>query len=255
MPKAPAKVKDYLVSINRLYEDLEYEQALEQIQRARRFSVTEQEASALSLYEGVIFADMSRKDAATAAFRKALSLNPTAVLPVKVSPKVEQLFEALRPKVPPAPPVPQSPPALAAQPSQSEQKPVSPESARTAPVDASADATSGEIAPPSHLRPRVLVPAIAGGVLMMAGGTTWVQSRRELSRLRSNDPELATRQKVRSTASRGRTYQTVGAGLLGAGLVSLTVATGLYFLPGSQREVSLELSTDGTSAFVSGRWP
>jgi hypothetical protein len=78
-----SKVQSYLISVNRLYEDLEYEQALGQIARARRLPRTVEENVALALYEGIILADMSRWEESTAAFKAALSLDPAAKLPVK----------------------------------------------------------------------------------------------------------------------------------------------------------------------------
>ena len=136
--QGPSRVKDYLISINRLYEDLEYEQALEQIGRARRFSSTAQEDVTLSLYEGIILADMSRREAAVAAFRRALSLDPTAVLPVKVSPKVVQLFEELRSKTPSAPLSPRAPTG-----SSGPGSPNTPERAQASVTGVRADGTGG----------------------------------------------------------------------------------------------------------------
>jgi hypothetical protein len=72
--------------------------------------------------------------------------------------------------------------------------------------------------------------------------------------MRRNDESLATQEDAHRSASRGRTYQTLGVGLLGAGVVGLGITTALHFTAG-QDEVKLSVSTDGTSAFVQGRWP
>src|SRR6185312_8408736 len=93
------KLKGYLLSVNRLYEALEYEKALEQIARAKRFAGTVEDDVILSLYEGIILADMNRLEDSTAAFKAALFLNPEAILPLEVSPKVGKRFEAVRQEV------------------------------------------------------------------------------------------------------------------------------------------------------------
>ncbi|AFE06429.1 TPR domain-containing protein [Corallococcus coralloides DSM 2259] len=80
----------------RLYEDLESEQALAAVTRARRLARTDAERSSAAIYEGVILADLGRRDEALASFRAGLLLAPEAKLPAKVSPKVEGDFESIR---------------------------------------------------------------------------------------------------------------------------------------------------------------
>lgn len=79
-------------------------------------------------------------------------------------------------------------------------------------------------------------------------------SRQELSKLREHDDSITSRDDIRRTASRGSTYQTVGVGLLGAGLVGLGTAV-VMFLEQSPDEAVIGMSTNGTSTFVHGRWP
>lgn len=241
-----SEVQAYLLSVKRLYEDLENESALKQIARARTLPRTQEEEVTLSLYEGVIQADLSRWEASAAAFKAALTQDPEARLPVRVSPKVEQHFETVRQEVnqelaarAKPPPAPAPPPPLPAPP-EKEPEP---------------EAAVAQVQTRSFTRPQVLIPAITGGVLLVAGGATWAMSRQELSRLNNDDPALTTREEAHSAASRGSTLQTVGVGLLGAGVVGLGIATGWYTLGQSSNELSLKLGTDGTSAFVQGRWP
>ncbi|RKG74190.1 tetratricopeptide repeat protein, partial [Corallococcus sp. CA049B] len=66
------------------------------VTRARRLARSEEERSAAAIYEGVILADMGRRDEALASFRAGLLLAPEAKLPAKVSPKVEGDFESVR---------------------------------------------------------------------------------------------------------------------------------------------------------------
>ncbi|WP_224248590.1 tetratricopeptide repeat protein [Hyalangium gracile] len=262
-----SKLRGYLLSVNRLYAALEYEKALEQLTRAKRFAHTVEDDVTLSLYEGIILADMNRLEDSTAAFKAALFLNPEAKLPLEVSPKVAKRFESVRQEVRseiakaqqgPRPSASQAPRKSAPPPKAGNQQgdeALSQSMRAHAALPADADSTASTTnSQRSALRPQVLIPAISGGVLMLAGGTSWVLSRHERARLRGNDVTLATREDVHRSASRGRTYQAVGVGLLGAGLAGVGVAAGLFFsMPAST--VSLDVTTDGTSAFVSGRWP
>ncbi|WP_343073493.1 hypothetical protein [Pyxidicoccus fallax] len=83
----------------RLHDELEYELALEQLERASTVPHgTEQEVT-LGLYKGIINANLDRWEAARARFRSALLLNPNAQLPLHVSPKLTAEFESQRAKV------------------------------------------------------------------------------------------------------------------------------------------------------------
>jgi hypothetical protein len=248
-------VQAYLLSVKRLYEDLENESALKQIARAKQLPRTKNEDVLLSLYEGIIQADLSRWEESAAAFKAALSQHPEAQLPVKVAPKVQQHFEKVRQQVKqelaalatprlPTPPPPGPPPP---QPSPAEPQ--------AKPGVAVAQAEPATVTGRSFTRPQYLVPTIASGVLLVAGGTSWALSRRELSRLNNDDPALTSRAEARSAASRGRTLQSLGVGLLGAGVVGLGLTTGWYAFGAPSSELSLNVGTDGTSAFVQGRWP
>ncbi|SET81071.1 hypothetical protein [Stigmatella erecta] len=254
------KLQSYLRSVNSLYESFEYEQALKQLERAQRFSRTMEEDVALSLYEGIILADMSRWDASAAAFRAALSLQPEASLPLKVSPKVGAYFEKVRQEVMreqasaaskvPAVPSQVSPPA------ETKHAPSPEVVSKDVPAPPPGDARSAAPAKPVGSRWRsakVLAPAISGGVLVLAGGTSWMLSRKEASRLNGEGESFGSRDDVHRSASRGRTYQSVGAGLLGAGVVGLGIAAGLYF-GSSTEEMKLGVASNGSSAFVYGRW-
>jgi len=83
----------------RLYEQLDYEGALEQLAKARSSPRTRDDDVAIALYEGVILAEMGKPADSAAAFRAGLLLKPDAVLPVKVSPKVQSDFERVRRRV------------------------------------------------------------------------------------------------------------------------------------------------------------
>jgi len=93
-------VRRYILAASKLYESLDYDQALEQLASAKALGPRADEQVEISLYEGIIYADMSgHRDQSQAAFRAALLLKQDAQLPVKVSPKVERDFEQLRRQV------------------------------------------------------------------------------------------------------------------------------------------------------------
>ncbi len=94
--RAEGEFERHIAEAVRLYEDLEYEQALDQLESASKVPHgTEQEVTRL-LYQGLISADLGEWRAARAAFRSALSLNPDAKLPIRISPKVSREFESQR---------------------------------------------------------------------------------------------------------------------------------------------------------------
>lgn len=244
-------VRDSINAVSSLYENLEYDHALQQLQFARQLPRGMDEEVTLALYEGIILCEMSKQAQGATSFKAALLLRPEAKLPVQVAPKIETLFhtvrqqvkselasslarrEAERPKEPQADaaPPPSPPPALA-------------------PTTASSSAPRREM-----LRRQALIPALAGGALAVAGGLSWTLSRGELEQLRNNAPRLATMEDVRRSTSRGRTLQTVGIGLLSAGAVGVAAAAGMYLLGAPQQPMTLGVSTDGASAFVHGTWP
>jgi hypothetical protein len=272
------EVQRYLDSVNLLYENLEYERALEQIASAKRLTRGMEDDAVLALYEGVILADLGKNEEAIAAFKAALFLKPEAKLPVRVSPKVVRLFEGLRQQVKQeqasllarrdaeqqrldAPPqqaetkprqeeqelVPQAPQTVLA-PIVMVQQQLALNLPREAPPE-------GNVSWRADLRSHALLPSIAGGALLALGGVSWSLAKGEQSRLRSGDPSLTSPADVQRSMSRGQWFQTVGVGLVGAGVVGLGLAAGIYALGVPEAPILVGAGTDGTSAFVYGRWP
>lgn len=273
-----AEVQTYLDSVSRLYEAREYERALEQLANAKRLTRGKEAAVALTLYEGIILSDLRKTNEASAAFKAALLLKPEAKLPVQVAPKVEQLFEGLRQQVKQELAAVRAQPEAERQPfeaqhqvevtPQQESQGREPETQEAAPIPlASAQHQQVEVkfqqeAPPAgnvpkraNLRSRAFIPAIAGCVLLAAGGVSLGMAKGEQSRLRSADSSLATYADVERSMSRGRSYQTAGVGLVGAGVAGLGLAAGFYVLGAPHAPIVLGAGTDGTSAFIYGRWP
>lgn len=94
-----SEVQKYLLSASRLYQGLEYERALEQLKRAKSVAAGTSDDAAIDRYEGIVLFDLGKRDEALAAFKEALYLEPDAALPIKVSPKITEAFEATRVKV------------------------------------------------------------------------------------------------------------------------------------------------------------
>jgi hypothetical protein len=93
------EIRNYIISINRLYENLDYERALNRVQLARQMPRGTDDEVTLSLYEGIILYEMGKQGPATSIITSALFLRPDAKLPVQVAPKVEQFFESVRKQV------------------------------------------------------------------------------------------------------------------------------------------------------------
>jgi tetratricopeptide (TPR) repeat protein len=89
----------YVTAAARLYENLEYERALEQLERAKKRSRGIRTDVEIALYQGLIRADMGQREESVAAFKAALLLRPDVRLPVRTSPKTEAGFEAVRAQV------------------------------------------------------------------------------------------------------------------------------------------------------------
>src|SRR5438067_7322142 len=93
------EVEKYLSAATNLYERLEFERALEQLQHARPHAASTHDDAQIALLEGVLYSELSQPEPARAAFVTALSLEPDAGLTFKVSPKVVSALERARAEV------------------------------------------------------------------------------------------------------------------------------------------------------------
>ncbi|MHA7633863.1 hypothetical protein [Corallococcus sp. M7] len=260
-----SEVKGHLEAIASLYEELEFERALGQLATARRQANGPEDDVELSLWEGLLMAELSRTEESNAAFMAALFLRPDAQLPVKVSPKVSNQFESLRKVVKRTQQTRRDAPKPASRQATDVPREVPPPSAPpriTSPT--SVEVASAPIEPPiqvtqetrkSSLRSKAYIPAVAGGALTVAGGISWALSRGELSKFRNADPSLANFEAIDRAASRGRTLQAAGVGMLGVGVLGLGLATGMYLIGAPEKNLAMRMGTDGRSALVYGRWP
>jgi hypothetical protein len=207
------------------FENRQYEQALGQLTAAKQRARAPEQKLVVALYEGLLLASLGprHQPAATEAFKQALRLSPTVRLPLKVPPRIARMFEAIRTQV------------------QAEQH------ARSllAPPLSAGKADTGVF------RTSAITSSLTGVGLLISGGVFWNLAKREQSRLRSSDPG----DDPDIIAARGKTYQTLGLGLLGTGLVGLGTAATLSVLSKPRASFSLELGMGRSSLVVHGRWP
>jgi tetratricopeptide (TPR) repeat protein len=271
--QAQTPVQALLQEARRRFDNLEYERTLVELLSAQRLTRTQDELVSIFLLKGIVLAELGKKAEASDAFREALRLRPGAVLPLDVSPKISRQFEAVsealavakperkKRSTKPAPQaeaqqtLPQLPAALpqinvVVTPSQEVNimPPVSPFPA-AATLSSAMDTTRSR-----GLDSRILIPAGAGGALAIAGGIFWGLARKEFSKIESDDARLDNLQAVQGSASNGRTYQTVGFSLMGAGLVGLGVAAGLYGMDRTGSPMELTVGTQGSQLILHGRW-
>lgn len=255
-------VHRYAVSVHQLLEDLEYERGLEQVARGKKVSKGPDDDVVLSLYEGVILAELSgRLSDAEAAFKAALFLNPDAALPLLVSPKVKRHFEAVRQGVL-SELVARGAglePLKTERSSGAQQVQAPRESLPTVAALGRSESSSSSVTEVSgsrsSLRDRAIIPAVAGGSLVVAAGVFWGLAEKKKSDLALPAQHLQSRADARNVANGARRLQTVSVGLLVGGMAGLGAALGMRLLGSPGEPMPLQVGVDGTSAFVAGRWP
>lgn len=200
--------KRYLNAAVQLYKSGENERAWEQLQRAKQRARDVDQDVAVALYEGLIFADSGKKEQALVAFETALLLNPEAKLPERVSPKLNEEFEAVRSRVrkklsqntPAAPgtaPVPPSTPGAKPKASKDSTAPTATAAGPSGQAPASPNlkpsvppAPEPYLPPPTVEKSRSRVPVaplVLGGVGVVAAGVGTVfglQSRSNTSKVK-----------------------------------------------------------------------
>ncbi|WP_224365441.1 hypothetical protein [Hyalangium versicolor] len=219
----------------RLYDAFEYETALHRLEQAAQWpSNTREDQVAIALLQGVLALEVQQPERGKNAFRHALSLAPDAQLSFSVSPKVAAVLEQIRAEVrrPTAVVPPPSPPQQEAR---TELPPPSPPSLETSGV--------------SKLR---LPVAIGGGIVALGGLIMWGKARSIESRIGDGDPSIVTRADMDDTLHQGKTFETVGWLLMGAG--ALTATGSLLFLdkPNPGPRVSVAPLHEGV--FLASEW-
>jgi len=128
----------YLSAAKKAFEDLDYEEGLKALRKARAVRSPSRERVMIELLEGVLSGELGNPDRALKAFRAAMRLDANAKLPYSVSPKVQVLFDKAKREASPrkssrtrrtsepsvqADPSPQTPPPDAPQVAQTESPP------------------------------------------------------------------------------------------------------------------------------------
>jgi tetratricopeptide (TPR) repeat protein len=90
----------YLKAAARLYKSLEYERALEQVQRAKKLANTLDQDVAVALHEGIILADLGKREESLVAFKTALLLDPDAKVATAHRPAIAECVEKQREQQP-----------------------------------------------------------------------------------------------------------------------------------------------------------
>src|SRR5437016_5135041 len=92
-------VQKYLNAAATMIENLEYEKAQKQLDRAKGKSQGAEDDAQIAFYQGVLYSEWGKTDQALTAFKTGLSMDPDANLPLAVSPKVRKVFEEARANV------------------------------------------------------------------------------------------------------------------------------------------------------------
>ncbi|WP_224367977.1 hypothetical protein [Hyalangium versicolor] len=265
-----SQTRTHLDRARTFYESLGYERALAELERARQNALSNDDAVSSLLYEGIILFELNRQEVR----QQARSRSEQASLAARAEQSQEKPQSQLPLSIPPAQPDAQpatAPLSATPLPSQSStpsiQEPFAAKEAPQLVMPQDAAPANTSVPPESHpaielkkaprgtTAARVLVPAISGGVLLVSGGLFYGLAKSRYSEIEDPKTRLRNLDEAKSSAARGRTYQTVGFGLMGAGLTGLGIAAGLYVLGPRCEAAHLGVGADGTSAFLYGRWP
>jgi tetratricopeptide (TPR) repeat protein len=93
---APApQVNAHLAAAERLYQKLDLDAALAELQQAEA-GATEDDTVQILVYRGLIYSDMGRGADASDQFKRALAIRPWAEVPPETSPRVAKIFSDAR---------------------------------------------------------------------------------------------------------------------------------------------------------------
>ena len=96
-PAGPAAPSAHLAAAQRLYQKLDLDAALAELQQAELAAKdNEDETVAVLIYRGLIFSDTGKTSDATDQFKRALAMRPWAEVPPETSPRVAKVFTDAR---------------------------------------------------------------------------------------------------------------------------------------------------------------
>jgi tetratricopeptide (TPR) repeat protein len=94
-PPASVQVNSHLAAAQRLYQKLDLDAALAELQQAET-GATEDDTVQVLVYRGLIYSDMGRGADASDQFKRALAIRPWAEVPPETSPRVAKTFSDAR---------------------------------------------------------------------------------------------------------------------------------------------------------------
>ncbi len=246
-------VKKYLGSAAALFEKLEYEKALAQLKRAKAKSQGPEDDLRIALYEGIVLAEMGDATA-PAAFASALGMEPTATLPLVVSPKVQKVFDKAKAQVAK---VLEAEAAVQRQKDEAEAR--KREEARKKeeaskpppPKEEPVVVAKPKSEPSGGLRRFWWLPAAVGVVGVATGTVLLVMANGDASALRSDRP--MNREEALAIANRGANLQVAGWAVVSVGIAACVAAIGLFAFGGPSEPVSASvvLTPSGAAAALS----
>jgi tetratricopeptide (TPR) repeat protein len=212
----PGEGKKYLDAAIKLYSAFEFERALAQLDKARAHSESPEMDVSIALYEGIVQLELGHDEQAEAAFKTALSLNENAVLPTRVSPKVQALFDNLKATMSEAEEKVQPQPRPEPQPA--------PEPPPSAPRPA--------VKQPYSSGPPKLwwAPAAAGALLAGAGVVLLLEAKGQADALLGHTATEPDPMSALSYRSQGPVFQALGFTGIALGAACVVVSALLFFV-------------------------
>jgi tetratricopeptide (TPR) repeat protein len=101
-PAAPAEARPagpsaHLAAAQRLYQKLDLDAALAELQQAQEANKdNEDETVQVLIYRGLIFSDTGKTSEAADQFKRALAIRPWAEVPAETSPRIAKIFSEAR---------------------------------------------------------------------------------------------------------------------------------------------------------------
>jgi hypothetical protein len=151
-PRITQKRNAHLTAAERLYQKLDLEAALAELDRAE-INASEADSVRILVYRGLVFADQGKTNEANDQFKRALAIDKWAQLPQGTSPRIVTMFAEARKSIwgSPKQPEPEAEAAPASEPAQAPAVDASP--ASTSPQEPAAGATAAGAAPAGAAAP------------------------------------------------------------------------------------------------------
>lgn len=284
-PTAPKSANALLPVVEKLYNDFEFDAALDNIKKAYAVRGNGQaELAWLGLMEGLIYVELSRNGPAKIAFKRALSIDPMAKLPYEGPPIAGRIFREVQKELkitnepaaatpgpnPSAEPTPWTPQPLPYPPKPGPSSAVLTVPELPAPLRRDADAQLAFEAAPAPGAVDLLISARrvpprtrwltwtslgVGAGCAVAGGVFLASAQATSRSLATADEHIVTRDQLNQTVAWGKTAQSLGWSLMTVGIVGLGTGAVLYTLPNAAvPSVSVGVAPTG-QILVSGRLP